>query len=246
MTNIENPSYPTSVILRVNNERPTLDRVLARLHDQVDQNFEVVVVDDYSTDGSDQVAYAHFPAERVKLARVSGRFNYPAASNLGAKTAQGEYLVYLSGHSIPVTETWLSDGLKNFAETRVGGVFAYPLPHQDAPFVERVSANIASLFTNSRKEYRKYSLGVMGATNAIFRRDLWEKYHFNEEFKIGGEDADWAKYWMDRGFVMVQDPKFRVYHSHHLSPRQLVKQYLRWLNMLHPKDGQTIIRAKDL
>ena len=45
-----------------------------------------------------------------------------------------------------------------------------------------------------RKIIMQYKMGVMGFTNAIVRRDLWEQYNFNEEFGMGGEDGDWVRY----------------------------------------------------
>lgn len=231
MSNVE-----ASVIIRVKNERANLAKVLERLGHQTSQSFEIVIVDDNSTDGSEAVAFEKFPESRVKLVRVApGAYTYPAASNLGAEAASGRYLVYLSAHSFPVTDTWLRDGLTNFTDPRVAGVFAYPLALPSANGLERAlyGVCVAALHAE-RKIYRKPVLGILGATNAAIPRDFWQECPFDERYERGGEDTHWAAQWMERGYVVVQDPRFRVYHSHDLSLRGLVKQYMGWRRMRRP------------
>ena len=79
-------------------------------------------------------------------------------------------------------------------------------------------------------------MGVLGFTNALIRKDLWEKYNINEQFAGGGEDGDWAKHWIKEGFVIVHDPVFRVYHSHNLGLIDLIKQYLNWRKVGEPTE----------
>lgn len=72
-------------------------------------------------------------------------------------------------------------------------------------------------------------IGILATTNAIIRKDPWIKYHFNENYKNGGEDWNWASYWLRQGYVIVQDPRFRVYHSHNLGIFELLIQiYKAW------------------
>ena len=106
----------TSIIIRVKNERENLEKLLGILKTQTYQDFEVVIVDNNSTDGSDRIAYDYFPKGRVCLAKIE-KFSYPKACNIGAEKVKGKYLVYVSAHSYPVTKTWLEDGLSNFEKS---------------------------------------------------------------------------------------------------------------------------------
>ncbi|MBP9686835.1 MAG: hypothetical protein KBD66_03495, partial [Candidatus Doudnabacteria bacterium] len=76
---------------------------------------------------------------------------------------------------------------------------------------------------------------VMGATNAIFTKILWAQHQFQEQYQIGGEDMEWARYFMSQDYVMVHDPAFRVYHSHRLYPLGLIRQAFRYQAMLRPR-----------
>lgn len=56
--------------------------------------FEVIVVDNRSTDGSQQMLVKHFP--KVKLIRSDQNLGFGRANNLGAKQAKGKYLLFLN------------------------------------------------------------------------------------------------------------------------------------------------------
>lgn len=66
-----------------------------------------------------------------------GEFSHFYSCNLGAQSSNGKYLVFLNGHSIPVSNTWLEDGLKDFENDKVAGVFSFVLPQKGAPLFEK-------------------------------------------------------------------------------------------------------------
>ena len=203
---------------------------------QTYQDFEIVQVDDNSSDGTESLIYDYFKSHRIKFIKVPlGSFSHPFSSNLGAENSSGKYLVYLNGHSIPITKNWLSDGLSNFVNDKVAGVFGWNLPNQEANWLEKFFYNFYTKILHNKKEiFRKTRLGVLGTSSAILKKDLWIQYHFNMDFEAGGEDTDWARHWIKKGYVIIQDPKFRTYHSHNLYLIGLIKQYLKWHKMLKP------------
>lgn len=225
-----------TVIIRTKNEGAIFDKVLKQLSNQTYQDFEIIVVDDNSTNGTRDRIFKYFNKDKAKIVTVpKDKFTHPLSCNLGAKAARGKFLVYINGHSIPVSSTWLDDGLKNFADKKVAGVFAFSLPNPEHNLFIRIVGNFFTRIYHSGKEiYKRTGMGILGTTNAIIRADLWRKYHFNEAFEAGGEDGDWAKHWVDRDYILIQDPKFRVYHSHNWGPIGLFKQYLKWRKMGSP------------
>jgi len=46
--------------------------------------------------------------------------------------------------------------------------------------------------------------------------------------KFGGEDCDWATEMLARGYKIVVEPKFDVYHSHGETLSKLVSKYPIW------------------
>lgn len=226
-----------SIIIRAKNEEKYLGQVLQKLKDQTFQDFEIILVNNNSTDNTVKIA-RKYGAKVVNVQK--GKFTYPYAMNLGAKQAKGEYLVYLSGHSIPIKTTFLANGISNFKDKKVAGVFAYQLALPDANKLERIVYFIGSLFRRKKYELGKGQIhaGALGATNATVRKNLWELRGFDLRFAGGGEDGDWAKYWTDKGYKIVHEPGFAVYHSHNLGPVGLVRQLKFWRDMAKPNPYQ--------
>src|SRR3989344_667142 len=111
----------TAIIIRTKNEERWIGECLRRLQNQTYRDFEIVVVDSGSTDrtlviiGQYDVRLFHIPPED---------FSYPYALNHGCERAQAaKYLVMLSAHSLPISDTWLQDGINGFVHDRVMGVY---------------------------------------------------------------------------------------------------------------------------
>lgn len=100
--------------------------------------------------------------------------------------------------------------------------------------LERLICFAGRIIYRKKKIIKKPSMGVMGATNCIIRKDLWEKYNFNLNFANGGEDGDWVSYWMQKGYVAVRDIKFTVRHTHGLGIFRYYKQWQYWKNCAKP------------
>jgi len=228
-----------SVIIRTKNEEKYLGRVLEAYQKQSFRDFEILLVDDRSEDRTLDIA-EEYGCRIVTI--PNGKFSHPYSCNLGGEAATGEYLVYTNGHSIPGRETFLEDGLRNFRDASVAGVFAIPVAHEDGTIADRIVYDIAA-YTVGAIRYRVgglwYALigtrsGLLGTTNAMIRKDLWTEYPFDESFNDGwgGEDADWAWHFVRKGYKIIHDPCFRVRHSHHLRLRDTFWQFRNWHRMM--------------
>ncbi|MCK4635773.1 MAG: glycosyltransferase family 2 protein [Candidatus Moranbacteria bacterium] len=227
----------TSIIIRTKNEEKYLGQVLEKLKNQTYQDFEIIIVDSGSTDQTLKIAEKYL----VKIFHIKPEeFNYPFASNFGARKSEAsKYLVYLSAHSLPISNTWLENGISDFTSEKVCGVYGNVWALPDASIWEKIIFNkwIGKLEILLKKKYviNESRMGVLGCTNAIIRKDLWKRNNFDKSYGLGGEDGVWANYWLEKGYEIIRDSKFSVYHSHGLGFFELIEQSKYWKTLGKPQ-----------
>ena len=109
-----------SVVIPAHNEGENLiDTVGCILENTVYPDFEIIVVDDGSTDGSgDRVADSFGAKGRVSVVRAAG-LGVAGARNLGAQWASGEILVFLDGHCY-TPPGWMTALIAPLGDPQVG------------------------------------------------------------------------------------------------------------------------------
>lgn len=198
-----------SFVIRTKNEGVHIEKVLKALETQTVKDFEIIVIDSGSTDKTLEIV-KKFPVRLMKI--KPEEFSYSHALNLGISKARGKYIGIISGHSLPLTDTWLEDGLKNFKKGNVAGVTGYMTGFPLGYFSRRMGRLFFFPYQRKVQNYCPW----MTNTNSLIRKDLWKKYPFDENLKEGCEDYDWAVEMLSRKYSIVKDPKFAVVHSHFL------------------------------
>ena len=227
----------TSIIIRTKNEQKWLGVALSKLKEQSYQDFEIIIIDSGSTDDTLNIAKKY---TKHILQIKQEDFSYPYALNIGCEhSVATKYLVMLSAHSIPISNTWLKDGIDNFIDENIAGVYGGVWGLPDGSVWEKIIFNKLlgklEVLLKRKRIVTKNSVGVMGFTNAIIRRELWEQYNFNENFGMGGEDGDWVRHWLKFGFIFIREPSFSVYHSHGLGFFDIIRQYKHWKSINSPQ-----------
>ena len=89
-------SVKASIVITAHNYAEYLERCLDSALSQTYDNYEVIVVDDGSTDRTPEIlnTYQQENPDRLRTIRLEGR-GLPAASNAGIEAANGEYVVRL-------------------------------------------------------------------------------------------------------------------------------------------------------
>src|SRR5262245_35557753 len=123
------PAPAVSVVMPVYNAEATLEECLTKLGYSTFEDFEVVVVDDGSTDRSNDIL-TRFP---VRVVPSSGRVGPRAARTLGAQVATGEYLCFIASDVMvrPDTLALLADGFSRDSVDGLCGVQAAEMRHRD-------------------------------------------------------------------------------------------------------------------
>ena len=199
------PSVPlVSIIIRTNNEERWITPCLRAVFNQTYPNIEVVLVDHNSTDQTVKRAQ-EFPVRVVQITE----FRPGLAINDGIRASHGDVIVCLSGHCVPVTDTWLEHLVRGLADPTVAGVYGRQQPlSYSSDFDKR---DLLTVFGLDRKVQIKDSF--FHNANSATRRSTWEVFPFDEDV-TNIEDRLWGQKVIAAGFRIVYEPEASVYHWH--------------------------------
>lgn len=162
-----------SVIVPVYNVREYLAECLDSLLQQTWSDYEIVVVDDCSTDGSADIAgeYARRYADRVRLVPHSVNKGLGGARNTGLEAARGQYLLfvdsddYLDKQSLEKIAVIIEEEKPDVVE------FCYEYVSEEGAYLRRTSIP-ASVYDDAGEELSLLTRAV-NATNKAFRAELF-------------------------------------------------------------------------
>lgn len=102
-----NPS-PVSIVMPVHNAEAVLEETVKSVLEQSFGDYELIMVEDASTDGSRDLMYKLAGEDsRIKVLVNEGEHGAAHARNMGIKAAKGRYLAYLDADDL-----WHKDKLK--------------------------------------------------------------------------------------------------------------------------------------
>jgi GT2 family glycosyltransferase len=203
---------PASVIVVCFNSQSTLARCLKHLFDQDHPNYEVIVVDDGSTDGTAAVAESAAAERPLKLVRAKRNRGCPAARNLGLREARGEIVAFVDADGFAAPD-WLSRLTASFAVDRgIGGV-ASTVFFDDNPLVLNGAGGTANrqgwaadLSMNEPYEGVQFAddaLYAMGCGMAFRRESLARVGSFDDRMINYYDDVDYGVRLWRAGYRMV-------------------------------------------
>ena len=193
-----------SIIIRSKNEEKWIGLCLSMLFRQTYKNFEVILVDNDSSDKTIQKA-KQWPIKLIKIKK----FLPGDAINKGIEASNGEIIVCLSAHCIPKDKHWLSSLIKPLNNKKVAGVYGKQVPLSSSSAMNKRDLYI--VFGNEKRIQKKDTF--FHNANSAFMRSTWKKFPFNPEL-TNIEDRIWGQEVINAGLNIVYEPKSCVYHHH--------------------------------
>jgi len=218
------------VVIRTLNESELIGDCIEALRRQGGSiDLDVLVVDSGSTDSTLEIARAN-GARIVELS--PDEFDYSKALNVGIGEVNGDLVISLSAHAIPVDERWLETMTAAFDGPRVAGVSSRQVPWPNAPWQE--VHRLRQQFNEARRVYGRDEASEIVFSNAAscIRRSVWDEHHF---ILPAVEDLEWARRVVAAGWMVVYEPNASVYHSHYENARA---QALRMIDINRVLDGE--------
>ena len=218
-----------SVVILTLNAGPgftdTLDGVFAQ---KTGSDFEVIVLDSGSTDGTPDLARARGAAAHSVSAST---FDHGATRDRGIFLAAGEYVALLVQDAVPLDGRWLAAMIEAFEDDPlVAGVYGRQIPRPGSSPLARVLVTDAPTAGHERREQyaggqghyrnlppaRRRELALFDNVSSCLRRSVWEEIPYG---RTGfGEDLRWGKRAIESGYKLVYEPRSAVVHSHERGP----------------------------
>jgi hypothetical protein len=197
-----------SIVILCWNRKEDVREGLQRIKKQTYLNFEVIVVDNSSFDGTQEMIESEFP--EVKLIRMFKNIGIEAY-NIGFENAKGEYIVILDDDSFP-KEDALEKMVQKFEADLKLGVVAFDVRnylHYDD--VKQIKEQ-PSLETKAKAQ--DYLLAFNGAGAGV-RRDVFKKIgYYPEEFFLYWNEPDTAFRILDAGYSIQFFSDVISYHKY--------------------------------
>jgi len=195
------PTSPlVSIIIVSWNSAEFLPHCLDRLLQQTLQDFEVIIVDNGSSDRGMDGLVQKSPNLDLRLERLTSNLGFAAANNIGARIARGRWLALLNADAFPEPD-WLEKLLQAAETNREFGFFASRQLQADAPELLDGAGDAYHLsglgwrrFYNLRSE--TYGLQMeevfspCGAAALYLRDDFLDAGGFDEDYFSYFEDVD--------------------------------------------------------
>jgi glycosyltransferase involved in cell wall biosynthesis len=211
-----------SIIIPVKNEQKTLKKCLDSLKKLNYDNYEIIVVDDNSSDGTLQILNSY---PKIQIIKTPG-IGISGCKNLGSKQAKGAYIVFTDADCIFHSE-WLNELYKGFESVEIVGVGGDQLSPEDetefGKMVQRFLKEVVSFVGDYVKKegYTSPALSQNGIKliptnhnsncNAMYKKEAFDKVGgFLEELRCG-EDVE-LDYRIKKIGKLMYNPKAIVYH----------------------------------
>jgi rhamnosyltransferase len=207
-----------SILIPVRNGGAEFARCLEAIAAQrIDDDYEVLVVDSGSTDGTPDRARDH--GARVHEIPAS-EFHHGTTRNVAGSLARGDILVWTTHDAYPDDEHWLDRLTAPLREREpgVGGIYGRQIAHHDAAPPERYFLDFlygpeARLQRATSVDELTMETTLYSNANSAMPRELFERFPFADDVLIA-EDQDWSRRVLLAGYAIRYEPRAAVRHSH--------------------------------
>lgn len=230
-----------SIIVPVYNSENYIKKCLESLLEQKESNYEIIVIDDGSTDKSKSVcAELQKKSDKIKLYSQdnSGVSN---ARNYGVSQANGDYVMFVD------SDDWIEPDLLISAEEYIKkcnpDVIVYGIKYIDGGkcSYDSSTTKVECFEQNQVKEYivDLYHTGAIASSvNKIYKRTIVKNVQFDEKLKYG-EDLKFNMCVFENVKSIVNMPKaFYCYNRHEnsLSTNIDARQIKEMLSLYHESE----------
>lgn len=229
-----------SVIILNYNGKDMLVECLEAVFRQTYPNYEVIVVDNASRDGSEALVRAKFPKARLLI--LERNFGFAGGNNRGMEIARGKYIALLNNDAVPEPQ-WLEELVRALEKDPTAGFCASKiLVYGGEGLIDTAGDGWATVGVGFKhgKDQRegaaysqfRYVFSACAAA-ALYRRSMLDEIGgFDEDFFFSCEDTDLSFRAQLAGYRCLYVPLAVVHHRVGASSRDRSFLFYMWYRNL--------------
>ena len=201
------------------NKKDLLRDCLKSLDKQTHNNFQRIVVDNGSTDGTSEFIKTYYP--QIKIVSLEKNLGFPKAANEGIKASKSEYVILLNNDTV-VDEDFVKNLLRALdahkeycgCTSKMIDFFNRDILASAGDIMNDVGQSFPRGLGDNIDTFNKSEeVFLITGGASIFRKKVFEKIgFFDEDYFIYGEDSDWCFQAQLAGYKFWYEPKAIVYH----------------------------------
>lgn len=183
-----------SIVLPIYNVAPYVAQCLDSITLQTYRNFEVIAVDDCSTDASMSIVEAYAPKLPLRIVRHEHNRGLSAARNTGVSVAQGEYILFVDSDDTLASDclqVLYNEALRTDADVVVGNIDTFG---ENGNFVPRLHCTEPQLLIGTDMVLRNHLRGdgYVMAWNKLLKRNFLLQKQIAFDEGLLHEDNPWS------------------------------------------------------
>jgi len=229
-----------SIIILNWNGKKFLDKCLTSISDTTYQNYEIIVVDNGSSDGSIELLENKFPD--VKLIKNNENLGFSKGNNIGIKNSNGSYVLILNNDTEIINKDWLDNIIKIFESDKKIGVVGCKLIYPNGKLQHAgVEINFLKQWVTiligwgehpDKIEYNKdRKVDCVSGAAMFIKREVIEKIGlFDEIFSPAYyEDNDFCIRARIAGYKILYASTIAILHHQSATKKQYRSDYMNYI-----------------
>ena len=211
-----------SIIIPTYNRLNSLLKAIESILAQKNDNYEIIVVDDGSTDGTPDVLKGKF--DNISIGYTEKRAGPSHARNVGISISKGEYLWFLDSDVILPDENMINKMIHAFnSKPKIGSLGGEIVVYEklmDRAYGRRITWNAKNKRVEAYKDGDLKECDYLATCNCFIKKKFAiELNGFDEQFVFGAEDMDFGFRLNQLGLKNYTGFNTAVHHFHEKAGR---------------------------
>ena len=251
-----------SIVFTSFNHKEYLKQALDSLINQSYTNYEIIIVDDCSTDGSQEILLQYDQLEKVSLKlQTINSGSYVKASNYGASFAKGAYLLFAQcddfsspnqlenlvkafSLSPSIGVVWSKSNMVN----KEGIVFEDDFKGREKKFTDQCKSDVL-MDGGEMRRFLSYSCVLPNLSAALIKKELYELVGgLSEKYQVASDWAFWLYLSEITDFYYLASPlnNFRQHETTIRSKVKVERQIIEIFTIFYEHGKNNNLRRNEL